>query len=109
MYYRPEQWDKLDKKTLDYLDEKGLRRIYEYIVRRMEVIWETMDRNGIDLASGEEYDNPAHPLNSLYESAWVAQHECFGMYNALLIFANEDGRSDIAYALYSWGHYGPFY
>ena len=109
MYYRPEQWGRLDKKTLAYLDEKGLRHIYERIVIGMEAVWEMLDHHGIDLANGEEYDSPAHPLNFIYESAWVAQHQCFGMYKALLIFANEDGREDISHDLYEWGHYGLFY
>lgn len=109
MYYRPEQWDKLDKKTLDYLDAKGLRPIYDHIISRMTAMWKMLDAEGIDLTSGEEYDDRNHPKNFYYEAAWAQQRECFGMYNALLIFANNDGRKDIAHDIYSWGHYGLFY
>lgn len=101
MYYRPEEWDEIDERALDYIKSKGLLGIYDHCVKCMRDAWALTDKRE---------DKTELDLSDSYAaSATACEREAFGLYNALLIFARDDGRDDMAKLIYDWGHYSLFY
>lgn len=95
LYYKPEEWDALEPVAVEYCNEHGLGKALEYINETVCDAWKLLIRYRNDSLSRD--------------MARMRSYEAYGMYNALLIHANECGRDDVWQAIYNWGHYSVFY
>jgi hypothetical protein len=108
MHCKPEEWDPLDPRAIEYLEAHGMGGVLEELNATMCNAWKF--RMGcVDIAP--DYD-PDDMNNLATFCAFSNEREAFGYYNAILVWlSNRDDplAVDVWHMVYDWGHYSVFY